>query len=137
MAIVRWDPFRELEEMSDRLNRMISRPSTSPVAGQGKEVMTVADWFVRMGHAHGITLRDGTPVITRQAKPDFIDDRGAKPVAINRIIGRRPILAVGNSDGDVEERALAGGQVMRDGRLEQVRREPPALHARNVERSAA
>ena len=44
MAIVRWDPFRELEEMSDRLNRMISRPSTSPVAGQGKEVMTVADW---------------------------------------------------------------------------------------------
>ena len=44
MAIVRWDPFRELEEMSDRLNRMIARPSTGTATGQGKEVMTVADW---------------------------------------------------------------------------------------------
>jgi HSP20 family protein len=44
MAIVRWDPFRELEEMSDRLNRMIARPSTGTRSGQGKEVMTVADW---------------------------------------------------------------------------------------------
>ncbi len=44
MAIVRWDPFRELEEMSDRLNRMITRPGTAQTAAQGKEVMTVADW---------------------------------------------------------------------------------------------
>ena len=44
MAIVRWDPFRELEEMSDRLNRMITRPSAAQTAAQGKEVMTVADW---------------------------------------------------------------------------------------------
>lgn len=44
MAIVRWDPFRELEEMSDRLNRMITRPGAGPSAAQGKEVMTVADW---------------------------------------------------------------------------------------------
>lgn len=44
MAIVRWDPFRELEEMSDRLNRMITRPGAAQPAGQGKEVMTVADW---------------------------------------------------------------------------------------------
>lgn len=47
-------------------------------------------------------MRDGTPVIARLAKPDFIDDREGKPVAINRIIGRRPILAVGNSDGDLQ-----------------------------------
>jgi HSP20 family protein len=42
MALVKWDPFRELEEMSDRLNRMFARP----VAWQGhdKEIMTVADW---------------------------------------------------------------------------------------------
>jgi HSP20 family protein len=44
MAIVRWDPFRELEEMSDRLNRMITRPGAGQTAAQGKEVMTVADW---------------------------------------------------------------------------------------------
>lgn len=44
MAIVRWDPFRELEEMSDRLNRMITRPGAGQTAPQGKEVMTVADW---------------------------------------------------------------------------------------------
>ncbi|GAB1724531.1 MAG: Hsp20 family protein [Nitrospira sp. CR1.1] len=44
MAIVRWDPFRELEEMSDRLNRMITRPGAAQTATQGKEVMTVTDW---------------------------------------------------------------------------------------------
>ena len=42
MALVKWDPFRELEEMSDRLNRMIARPSINSGGGQGKEVMTVA-----------------------------------------------------------------------------------------------
>lgn len=45
-------------------------------------------------------LRDGVPVITRLPRVDFLDDREAKPVAIQRTIGRRPILAVGNSDGD-------------------------------------
>ncbi len=44
MAIVTWDPFRELEEMSERLNRMVSRPGISPAVGQAKDVMTVADW---------------------------------------------------------------------------------------------
>ncbi|HAP41711.1 MAG: Hsp20/alpha crystallin family protein [Nitrospira sp.] len=44
MAIVRWDPFRELQDMSDRLNRMIANPASGGSVGQGKEVMTVADW---------------------------------------------------------------------------------------------
>jgi HSP20 family protein len=44
MALVKWDPFRELEEMSDRLNRMFARPAAWHAQGQGKEVMTVADW---------------------------------------------------------------------------------------------
>ena len=44
MAIVRWDPFRELQDMSDRLNRMVSRPANGGSIGQGKGVMTVADW---------------------------------------------------------------------------------------------
>ena len=42
MTLVRWDPFRELEDMSDRLNRMFSRPAL-PQAN-GKETMVVADW---------------------------------------------------------------------------------------------
>lgn len=42
MNLVRWDPFRELEEMSDRLNRVFGRPSTAK--SDGKETMTVADW---------------------------------------------------------------------------------------------
>jgi HSP20 family protein len=42
MALVKWDPFRELEEMSDRLNRMFTRPATWQ--GHGNEIMTVADW---------------------------------------------------------------------------------------------
>lgn len=47
-------------------------------------------------------LRDGTPVIARLPEIDFIDDKAGKPLAIQKFIGRRPILAVGNSDGDFE-----------------------------------
>jgi phosphoserine phosphatase len=43
---------------------------------------------------------NGAPVLMRLPKVDFIDDKDGKPVGINRIIGRRPIAAFGNSDGD-------------------------------------
>jgi phosphoserine phosphatase len=43
---------------------------------------------------------DGTPVLVKEAKVEFIDDGPGKPVGINRFIGRRPVLAFGNSDGD-------------------------------------
>ncbi len=42
MALVRWDPFRELEDVSNRLNRMFARPAASQASG--KETMIVADW---------------------------------------------------------------------------------------------
>jgi phosphoglycolate phosphatase-like HAD superfamily hydrolase len=45
-------------------------------------------------------MRDGKPVLMRLPEMDFIDDREGKPVSINKFIGRRPILAFGNSDGD-------------------------------------
>lgn len=45
---------------------------------------------------------DGKPVLKREAKIDFIDDKAGKPVGINARIGRRPIAAFGNSDGDFE-----------------------------------
>ena len=47
-------------------------------------------------------LRDGKPVLVRQPQVDFIDDKAGKPVGINRHIGRRPIAAFGNSDGDLQ-----------------------------------
>ncbi|QDU28962.1 haloacid dehalogenase-like hydrolase [Anatilimnocola aggregata] len=47
-------------------------------------------------------LRDGNPVLVRLPQLDFNDDKAGKPVAINRFIGRRPIMAFGNSDGDFE-----------------------------------
>ncbi len=43
---------------------------------------------------------DGSPSLMREPKIDFIDDGPGKPVAIQKFIGRRPILAFGNSDGD-------------------------------------
>ena len=42
MTLVRWDPFRELEEMSNRLHRMYNRPA--PPQTNGKEAIVVADW---------------------------------------------------------------------------------------------
>jgi len=45
-------------------------------------------------------MRDGTPVLVRLPELDFIDDAAGKPVGINSQIGRRPIAAFGNSDGD-------------------------------------
>lgn len=42
MALVRWDPFVELEEVSARLNRMFARPATAQ--NNGKETLIVADW---------------------------------------------------------------------------------------------
>jgi phosphoserine phosphatase len=47
-------------------------------------------------------MRDGKPVIVRLPEIDFIDDREGKPVAITKFIGRRPVLAFGNSDGDLQ-----------------------------------
>ncbi len=45
---------------------------------------------------------DGKPVIKRLAKIDLIDDKEGKPVGIQRYIGRKPVFAAGNSDGDLQ-----------------------------------
>ena len=45
-------------------------------------------------------MRDGKPVLMRLPEVNFIDDKTGKPVGINSHIGRRPIAAFGNSDGD-------------------------------------
>jgi hypothetical protein len=45
-------------------------------------------------------MRDGRPVLLRLPEVDFVDDKAGKPVGIQKFIGRRPIAAFGNSDGD-------------------------------------
>ena len=47
-------------------------------------------------------MRDGTPVLLKLPAVNFIDDKDGKPVGINEHIGRRPVMAFGNSDGDLE-----------------------------------
>jgi hypothetical protein len=55
-------------------------------------------------------VREGKPVLVKLPEIDHIDDRAGKPVGIQQLIGRRPIAAFGNSDGDFEmlEWATAG-----------------------------
>jgi len=47
-------------------------------------------------------LRHGKPVLMRLPEVNFIDDKAGKPVGINQHIGRRPVAAFGNSDGDFQ-----------------------------------
>jgi hypothetical protein len=46
--------------------------------------------------------RQGRPELFRLPEINFVDDKAGKPVGINEFIGRRPIAAFGNSDGDLE-----------------------------------
>jgi phosphoserine phosphatase len=55
-------------------------------------------------------VKDGRPALVRMPKIDFINDKAGKPVGIYEHIGRRPILAFGNSDSDMQmiEYTMAG-----------------------------
>lgn len=47
-------------------------------------------------------VKDGHGQLVRMPEIEFIDDKAGKPIGIDRHVGRRPILAFGNSDGDME-----------------------------------
>lgn len=47
-------------------------------------------------------MRTGQPVLMRLPEINFVADKDGKPVAINQFIGKRPIAAFGNSDGDLQ-----------------------------------
>lgn len=81
------------------------------VSGGGVEFMrpiTEAVYGIPPEQVVGSTIetkfeyRNGKPVLIRLPKVDFIDDKTGKPVGINKFIGRHPIAAFGNSDGDRE-----------------------------------
>ena len=86
-----------------------SRPSSSPAAassscGRGPSGSTAfrpSRWSAPRSRRR-FEMRDGRPVLFRLPEINFIDDKAGKPVGINEHIGRRPIVAFGNSDGDLE-----------------------------------
>jgi HSP20 family protein len=101
-ALMRWDPFRELEEVSDRLNRMFARPA---VRANGKETMIVADWTptVDISETDGeyqikaeipdvrkedvkVTLEDGVLTIQGERKQEK-EEKGKKYHRIERSYG--------------------------------------------------
>ncbi|NVP54839.1 HAD family hydrolase [Mycoplana rhizolycopersici] len=63
--------------------------------------------------------REGVPILFRLPDVNFIDDKAGKPVGINQFIGRRPIAAFGNSDGDLQmlEWTTSGGSTPRLGMI--------------------
>ncbi|HET7666583.1 MAG TPA: HAD family hydrolase, partial [Mycobacterium sp.] len=72
--------------------RDFMRPVTSALYGIPPERV--------VGSSVGLVYRDGE--LTTTAQPEFLDDGPMKPVRLWGRIGRRPILAAGNSNGDIE-----------------------------------
>jgi phosphoglycolate phosphatase-like HAD superfamily hydrolase len=81
------------------------------VSGSGVEFMRVfaekvygipPEQVIGSSGTQQFEMRDGKPVLVKLPMVDFIDDKADKPVAIQRVIGRRPIAAFGNSDGDLQ-----------------------------------
>jgi len=79
------------------------RPWTEPVYGIPPE--QVVGSSIKTAYE----VRDGEPVLARLPEMNFIDDKEGKPVGINSHIGRRPIAAFGNSDGDLQMLQYATG----------------------------
>jgi len=72
------------------------RPWTEKVYGIPPEQVVGSSGVVKFE-----TSPDGKPELLKLGKIEFVDDGPGKPVGINRFIGRRPIFAFGNSDGDL------------------------------------
>lgn len=84
------------------------RPWTEKVYGIPPEQVVGSSGVVKF------ELKDGKPILMKEPKVEFIDDGPGKPVGINRFIGRRPLLAFGNSDGDQQMlEYTAGGDGLR------------------------
>lgn len=107
-------PFTELvyQPMLELLNYLESHNyKTFIISGGGIDFMrawTEEIYGIPRDQVYGSSIKtkfdfnDGNPVIRRLAEMNFIDDKDGKPVGINHFIGRRPVFAVGNSDGDLQ-----------------------------------
>ena len=72
------------------------RPWSEPIYGVPPEQVIGSSIKTRF------VMRGGRPLLFRLPEINFIDDKAGKPVGINEYIGRQPIAAFGNSDGDLE-----------------------------------
>ncbi len=72
------------------------RPWTEPVYGIPPEQVVGSEIALEY------QMQGGKPVLVRRPEIAFVDDKAGKPVGIQRHIGRRPLLAFGNSDGDYQ-----------------------------------
>ncbi|MFV0571559.1 MAG: HAD family hydrolase [Xanthomarina gelatinilytica] len=107
-------PFNELvyQPMLELLDYLRANNfKTFIVSGGGIEFMRpwvedvygiLKDQVVGSSIATEFDYNNGNPVIKRLPELDFIDDKTGKPVGINRFIGRKPVFAAGNSDGDLQ-----------------------------------
>jgi hypothetical protein len=105
-------PFTELvyQPMLEVMNYLKDNKfSVYIVSGGGQEfIRTFAEKVYGLPPSHVIgsagkvkyEYREGKPVLMKLPELLFIDDKGGKPEGINLIIGKRPIIAFGNSDGD-------------------------------------
>lgn len=72
------------------------RPWTEEVYGLSAEQVIGSSGKVKF------EMRNGQPVLVKLPELNFIDDKDGKPVGIHQYIGKRPIAAFGNSDGDLQ-----------------------------------
>ena len=72
------------------------RPWTEEVYGIPPEQVVGSSGKVKF------EMKDGKPVLVKLPEINFFDDKDAKPVGIHQYIGKRPIAAFGNSDGDLQ-----------------------------------
>ena len=72
------------------------RPWTEEVYGIPAEQVVGSSGKVKF------EMKDGNPVLIKLPEINFIDDKEGKPVGIHQYIGKRPIAAFGNSDGDLQ-----------------------------------
>lgn len=103
MALLRAKEFKTFIVSGGGIDFM--RPWTEKIYGIPPEQVVGSSGVVKYD------FNSGKPVLIKEPKVDFVDDGPGKPVGIYRFIGRRPVLAFGNSDGDQQMlEYTAGGE---------------------------
>ena len=103
MALLRAKEFKTFIVSGGGIEFM--RPWTKRIYGIPPEQVVGSSGVVKY------EFKDGRPVLIKEPKVEFVDDGPGKPVGINRFIGRRPVFAFGNSDGDQQMlEYTAGGE---------------------------
>jgi hypothetical protein len=110
LALLRQNGFRTYIVSGGGIEFM--RPWTGKIYGIPPEQVVGSSIKTRF------EMKDGKPELMRLPEVNFIDDGPGKPVGIYQFIGRRPIFAAGNSDGDLQMlQWVTGGQGARFGMI--------------------